>query len=413
MANKTIYPYGTGGQLPSGIAIVDDLTTGGSDKALSAEQGKVLGEMLLGGQGTFASAYDKARANTTHFFPWLLQDTDENGDTITKMMWHIGNKKFIDAVGSEINGTKNGLTVVVSQACDMVINGNTIPLVAGENNFTAAELGIVNNGVTSNITPEIYIYQSGTETTAKSLLTYLDFGGLTLQLSTTRVMDGFTGLTKLKRCDIKATSYFTYIFQNCSSLKEATMTGTVSNVGYWGFFPSCTLLETADLSGLSVAGGANTNTISTLFLNCSALKSADVRSFNMSAVKYWFSILKGCSSLKRLDIGGNFSNEGMTSKGTALSGVTGADLFIHSTTPPVLKNCTFTDNTANDEHGLTYDWLSYTDEDVEVCHFRAIYVPDEAVDTYKEDVYVSGGTEGNTGWSYYADIIKGMSEYVE
>lgn len=42
MANKTIYPYGIGGQLPSGIAVVNDLTTGGADKALSAEMGKTL-----------------------------------------------------------------------------------------------------------------------------------------------------------------------------------------------------------------------------------------------------------------------------------------------------------------------------------------------------------------------------------
>lgn len=44
MANKTVYPFGIGGQMPSGIPIVDDLVTGGADKALSAEQGKVLNE---------------------------------------------------------------------------------------------------------------------------------------------------------------------------------------------------------------------------------------------------------------------------------------------------------------------------------------------------------------------------------
>lgn len=42
MANNTIYPYGTGGQMPSGIPIVNDLITGGANKALSAEQGVVL-----------------------------------------------------------------------------------------------------------------------------------------------------------------------------------------------------------------------------------------------------------------------------------------------------------------------------------------------------------------------------------
>lgn len=40
MANKTVYPYGTGGRLPSSIGIVNDTLTGGSDKALSAEAGK-------------------------------------------------------------------------------------------------------------------------------------------------------------------------------------------------------------------------------------------------------------------------------------------------------------------------------------------------------------------------------------
>ena len=46
MANNTIYPYGPGGQLPSGIAIINDLITGGADKALSAEMGKTLAEMI-------------------------------------------------------------------------------------------------------------------------------------------------------------------------------------------------------------------------------------------------------------------------------------------------------------------------------------------------------------------------------
>ena len=43
MANTTIYPYGTGGSLPASIGIINDLTTGGADKALSAQMGKVLG----------------------------------------------------------------------------------------------------------------------------------------------------------------------------------------------------------------------------------------------------------------------------------------------------------------------------------------------------------------------------------
>lgn len=46
MSNKTIYPFGTEGTLPSGIPLVNDTVTGGADKALSAEQGKLLAERL-------------------------------------------------------------------------------------------------------------------------------------------------------------------------------------------------------------------------------------------------------------------------------------------------------------------------------------------------------------------------------
>lgn len=42
MANTTINPFGTDGQLPSSIGVVDNLTTGGADKALSAAMGKTL-----------------------------------------------------------------------------------------------------------------------------------------------------------------------------------------------------------------------------------------------------------------------------------------------------------------------------------------------------------------------------------
>ena len=61
MANQTVYPYGTGGQLPSSIGLINDLTTGGADKALTAEMGKTLkgdidqmGIFRSGNNGIFA-----------------------------------------------------------------------------------------------------------------------------------------------------------------------------------------------------------------------------------------------------------------------------------------------------------------------------------------------------------------------
>lgn len=62
MANTTIYPYGTNGQLPSSIGVINDLTTGGVDKALSAEMGKELGEVLYGS----SQSYKQTTANGLH-----------------------------------------------------------------------------------------------------------------------------------------------------------------------------------------------------------------------------------------------------------------------------------------------------------------------------------------------------------
>lgn len=54
MANKTVYPYGTGGSLPASIGIINDLTTGGVDKALSAEMGVYIKGVLDGNSSEVA-----------------------------------------------------------------------------------------------------------------------------------------------------------------------------------------------------------------------------------------------------------------------------------------------------------------------------------------------------------------------
>ena len=46
MSNQTVYPFGQGGQLPSGYPIADDLKTDSAQEALSARQGKVIGDIL-------------------------------------------------------------------------------------------------------------------------------------------------------------------------------------------------------------------------------------------------------------------------------------------------------------------------------------------------------------------------------
>ena len=90
--------------------IVNNLTTGGAGNILSAEMGKQLGEQILAGSGTFAQAYAKSKG-VSYSFPWMLVDEDENGNEVSKMIWHVGNRKFVDAVGSSISGKREGITI--------------------------------------------------------------------------------------------------------------------------------------------------------------------------------------------------------------------------------------------------------------------------------------------------------------
>lgn len=83
------------------ITIVNDLTTGGTGDALSAEMGKYLGQTALVGMGTFAQAYVKSQSNHD-LWCWMLNDMVD-GEVIRKPIWHVGSSTFVDAVGSVVS----------------------------------------------------------------------------------------------------------------------------------------------------------------------------------------------------------------------------------------------------------------------------------------------------------------------
>lgn len=78
MANTTVYPFGTEGQLPGGVAIVDDLSTGGADKALSAEQGVVLKDL----------ADNEVTVIDTSVFPVF------NGTILSNGNWYVSGTNY-------------------------------------------------------------------------------------------------------------------------------------------------------------------------------------------------------------------------------------------------------------------------------------------------------------------------------
>ena len=66
------------------------------------------------------------------------------------------------------------------------------------------------------------------------------------------------------------------------------------------FFISCNALET--ISGLEYLNTANVENMSSMFYDCSALKSLDLTNFNTAKVEYMNNMFDGCSALKFLDL---------------------------------------------------------------------------------------------------------------
>ena len=128
MANSTVYPFGPGGELPSGIAVVNDLTTGGVDKALSAEMGKSIGMV------TDANVYDFSIA-------------DEDGRDIMRLKdGHVFTKKF----GSQKPGTvvvakSGGDFKTISAAVAGTNDGDTILVYPGTYEETVRMWGLNRN----------------------------------------------------------------------------------------------------------------------------------------------------------------------------------------------------------------------------------------------------------------------------
>lgn len=409
MANKTIYPYGVGGETPSGIDIVD-YTTGGQDKAASAESVKELAQYVFMGSGTFGDAYDKAKT-TLAYFPWLLEDTDKDGNAIKKMIWHVGNKKFIDAIGAEITGIKNGITINVSEPCRMILNGKSFSLPTGETNISFEEVG-------ASYAPWPSFLMPDSDESAKSLVESIDFGGFDLfgrdesWYPIDGMLSGFPNITRVERLSMAVnnpydwrTSVSAWSFSTNDNLEYISMVGTRTFTALTESFSYMSKLRKVDFSKTNYT---ITSSIYRTFAQNPVLEEVDISGWDTSSVTNFDQFLYlNAATLRKFTIG-NFSNAAMTSKEYAFGNISDCVLICTTSTPPVLKNCAFSNDVAQDEWASTYDWLSTSDG---VCHFSAIYVPADSVDTYKENTYIENGTVGNTGWSKYADIIHPITEY--
>ena len=130
MANKTVYPYGTEGKLPSSIGIINDLETGGADKALAAEQGKILdGKItLLGGMTIVSQELDIDN------YPVRQYAIDANGDWVKNIADTYRHTIIPVSEGQSIQVTANSSLRAplawLTSIADPVLNADA-PLVSG------------------------------------------------------------------------------------------------------------------------------------------------------------------------------------------------------------------------------------------------------------------------------------------
>ena len=124
MANQTIYPYGTGGSLPANIGIINDLKTGGANKALSAEQGKVLSEEIGGG------TEDILTAELTHNNLAIKSSSTWQAGTHVAIPVTPGEEIIVAAVSMTTDG---GYCAFVTKLYDDTqVSGGAVPLIPSD-----------------------------------------------------------------------------------------------------------------------------------------------------------------------------------------------------------------------------------------------------------------------------------------
>lgn len=247
------------------------------------------------GRGTFQQAYDHSLVASSDLFMWLLEDTDDEGRNVKKIIWHIGNGEFIDALGARVLGELEGLTIITSAATSVTINGTVKTLAKGTNNFKASSLPLSSGKITSMSFAN------------KSSILDVDFGGIKVQGSQIFRGSEFSSLRSVRRMNVCGN--INQCFQYNTSLQylhmysdsEITFDGT-NNV-----FEGTKGLRYLDIKDLKIKTGKGTTqqVFSNYFNGCGA-SLYDIRNFNPDNNTTIAGMFRS-SAVKTIIIGGNFS----------------------------------------------------------------------------------------------------------
>ena len=144
-------------------------------------------------------------------------------------------------------------------------------------------------------------------------------------------LETISGLEYLNTANVENMSS---MFYDCSALKSLDLTNfNTANVTYmYGMFDGCSALESLNLTNFNTA---EVTDMRYMFYDCSALTSLDLTNFNTAKVKYMSNMFKGCSALTSLDLT-NFntakveSMENMFNGCSALTTIYVSDKFVTS-----------------------------------------------------------------------------------
>lgn len=325
------------------LEVVNNLEDGGEEKALSAEMGKNLKIQAFVEKGTFGDAYDKAKEHLDVQFPWLLDDVDDNGNAVKKMIWHIGDGTFVDAIGASITGRLNGVTIVATEPFKLrayyayfTFNNNgdyvEVDVKKGLNNFTFEQL--TPQGCNLGECCKIAFLSIDGSALVNNVIESIDFGGFkTAEVTFNRsssikrisrlVIGGVNG--KVNNSSQLIAPSIHQIVYGTTNLEYLQISGeylTTSDIVIMpAYSSSCRVI---DFSGLVI------NSLS--FSNLASIERIDIRNTNETGITTLNGFLDFCN-IGTLIIG-DFDTSTITSGSVMPNAGTLSKLVCTSPTPP-------------------------------------------------------------------------------
>ena len=262
--------------------LIDDVTVL-NERADVLEDQVVISDSTISvplGMGTFQQAFNYAGQpeNSNILFPWILDDFDDDGDRVRKVIYHVLNRQFIDALGSDIVGKLDGFTIVTKEACSIKINGSTVNLLKGMNNI-------------ASLSNHAKILWEGNE----SKILSLDFGGskqyagayeLAGNVTKECPLSPLNNLRSVRRFGVDGggNKALNQAFRNNKSILRVEIIGgtalaPISGISCTQTFNGCSNLKDIDLSKAFI----KPNSITMMFSGCGA-NVYDLRNLNLTAL---------------------------------------------------------------------------------------------------------------------------------